>query len=88
MLLLHGSALDPGIRDRSDASPPSTETLTSHGSTGNREGLLMALPQTNPSLDTEPSIPGTACMLVVVTDFRSSRSVLCLEPQEKKGPRL
>lgn len=60
MPLLHGSALDPGLRDRRNVLPPSTEPLNSQDSTGDWEGLLMALPKTNPSLDTEPSIPGTA----------------------------
>lgn len=42
--LLHGSALDPGLRDRSDVLPPSTETLNTHDSAGDWEALLMPLP--------------------------------------------
>lgn len=42
--LLHGSVLDPGLRDRNDVLPPSTETLNSHDSAGDWEALLMPLP--------------------------------------------
>lgn len=44
MPLLHGSALDPGLRDKSDVLPPSPETFNSHDPLGDWEGLLMALP--------------------------------------------